>query len=484
MSVDEPYATPMNILWVLCDELRADALGCYGNPEPQVETPHIDALASRGVLFEQAYTSSPVCVPARTAMLTGRKPGSTGVYGNEACAEGYPGEELGDTFTELFAQAGWATVNFGKEHVPRALSPWQVHDPSGSSMADIRDDVQKTGIEVVRAPGLGNILGGRLPEGSNFSSDVLTRNACRALRQLEEPFVLRASFLQPHTPVAVPEPWASMYDHVAFDSEEAVGPGAFEKQFARFGGGYDLEEQDLREARRLYHSSVRWLDDQIGLLMEELQDRGLESNTVVVLTSDHGANLGEDGSFGKHTFAHRSHQVPLIIAAPNKLSPGQRRGDLVTTEDLAPTLLSLCGQTVPEAMEGRDLFQEQSPSHITSVIGYGAEESRAFPNKSMGLYEDKGWPQRLCIRTSRFRFDLNTRVNGRPALPEEHDMVLIDRINDPQECFNLVDDPRYEEVKESLLALALSEAEALVVPDDGAVYSSFVPPAATREIEG
>ena len=127
-------STP-NVLWIMADELRTDALSCYGNPHPAITTPHIDSLAGRGVLFERAFTSSPVCVPARHAMLSGQSPLASGVLNNEGyLPEGFTPPAM---FPETFAAAGWTTSSYGKEHLPGGRSPWQHDDHAGSGMGEI-----------------------------------------------------------------------------------------------------------------------------------------------------------------------------------------------------------------------------------------------------------------------------------------------------------------------------------------------------------
>ncbi|MGW5648163.1 sulfatase family protein [Saccharopolyspora sp. NPDC003752] len=463
-----------NVLWILCDELRADALSCYGNARPEVSTPRIDELAREGVVFDSAYSAAPVCVPARVAMLTGRNPGDTGIYGNEAQVPGHPVPDALVTFPELLADAGWATHTYGKEHIPPALTPWQRHDPAGSSMPDLMRDVQRVGADILSTPEVGHLVGSVLPEHAEFSANAVARNAVRALDELGDgPFLLRASFLQPHTPVVVPEPWACRYRDVPFGAPADGTISLFEREFGRINGGTEMSDDELATARRLYYGAVAWLDEQVGALLDALTARGLRESTVVVLTSDHGAYLGEDGGFGKHTFAPHSHRVPLIVSCPELLPGGQRRGDLASSEDLARTVLGLCG-VEPAGMRGRDLFRDPAPDHIVSVIGYGAPESRAFPNLAAGLWRDSsGWPQRLCVRTNRYRLDLNIRIDGAPPAEGERDVFLADRTTDPGERINLADDPAYQSVRDQLLAHALAAADNLVVPDAKRIYTAF-----------
>lgn len=480
MSAATASATPLNVLWILCDELRADALGCYGNAQPEVVTPHIDQLAAEGVIFDNAYTASPICVPARAAMFTGQNPTTTGIYGNEAQAPGYPVPPGLIAFTQMLAEAGWVTHSYGKEHVPAALQPWQYSDES-RSMQELMTDARRVNAEVLRTPAIGHVVGARLPEGAAFSAEAVTRNTVAAIAELPAPFLVRASYLQPHTPVVVPEPWASQYAGVPFGGTVEGRLSELEQEFGRVNAGAQMDDEDLAKARELYYGAVAWLDGQVGQLLGELERRGLGDSTVVVLTADHGAYLGEDGAFGKHTFAPQSHRVPLIIRCPSRVPGGQRRGDLASSEDLAATVLGLCGVRPPTTIDSRDLFADNAPDHIVSVIGYGGPSSLAFPLLGVGTFGSHGWPQRLCVRSHRYRLDLNIRVDGRPADERERDLFLVDRLNDPAERWNLADDPRYAGVLDGLIVIALHAAESAMTPDDESVYGVFEPPEASKE---
>ncbi|MGN6405613.1 sulfatase-like hydrolase/transferase [Sinomonas sp.] len=469
-----------NVLWIMCDELRADAISAYGNAHPEIQTPNMDRLAEAGVLFESSYTASPVCVPARTSLVTGRRPDETGVWGNEA--HGDQAHAIAPdlvTFPEVLASAGWSTRDFGKEHLPPALSPWQSQDPAGSSMRELVQGVRDAGGEIIRTPGMGFAVAGTWPEDRDYPPEAITRRAIEAMSEVDEPFLVRASYLQPHTPVIVPEPWASRYEHVDFAAAPAFADGTsrFETRFAEVNGGHDMDPSDFQRAQVAYHGAVAWLDDQVGQLIGALERLGLAGSTVVVLTSDHGAHLGEDGAYGKHTFAPQSHRVPLIVVDPRRDVPGTRRADLADGTDLARTILGACGIDSPPQMGGRDLFADPAPEIILSAIGYGAAQSRAFPNRGIGTgHHGGGWPQRFCARTRRYRLDMTTRIDGRTAEPDEADLFLADSLADPLERTNLAEDPRYRPIRDWLAAAVRECADRAYQPDDHSVYETFVPP--------
>ncbi|WP_433509436.1 sulfatase family protein [Nonomuraea sp. CA-143628] len=451
-----------------CDELRADALGCYataGGLSPR--TPAVDALAAGGVVFDRCYANSPVCVPSRTAALTGLSPERTGVYHNEAASPGFPLPEGLVTFPELFAAAGYATASFGKEHIPSALTPWQLDDHTGAGMRDPLGGCDEGSL--VRTPGMRFVVGGRHPDEA-YRPEEVTRRAIAWMRQASTPFLLRASFLQPHTPVVPPRRWARAFRPDAQPGrglDRGVGESRFERRFGELNGGREMAEHDLRRAQADYLALVAWVDEQIGALLAALDELGMAEETIVVLTSDHGVHLGEGGAFGKHTFAPQSQRVPLIVRRPGHLAPA-RRGDLAQSLDLGPTLLGLAGIGAEAESGGRDLFTDPAPDHVMATIGYGGPASRAFPNRNAGTwYGGRGWPRRTCIRNRRYRLDATVRLDGRPATPDEEDVFLADSLADPGELRDLAADPGCARVRDTLLtALRAHARSAAEVPDE------------------
>lgn len=468
-----------NFLWIMADELRTDALGCYGGRDPRLQTPAIDRVARSGTLFEQCFTASPVCVPARAAMLTGQSPLRTGILDNEAYDQP---ATLSATFPELLAEAGWRTTNLGKEHLPGAAVPWQHHDEHGSHMPDVLADARAARSDIRRAPGINHVYSAPLPEGADFSSDAVTHNAITAIREARDPFLIRASYLQPHRPAVVPEPWASRYSGITFDvdAEETAAANEFERQFGRVSRGSELPDSELNLALQMYYGSASWFDSQVAAIMQQLEASELLDSTVVIINTDHGAIVGDAGGFGKHTFAVASHRVPLIISIPGERQ-GRRRSDLATSEDLCATVLALAGVAAP-AMDGRDLFSDPSPSSIRSAIGYGETWSRAFPNRDAGRWTDgRGWPQRICVRRQGLRLDANARINGVRAdlRGPDADLFLADSRRDPDERRNLVYDERYADILASMLreldAVQLSLEQAPTLESRGTPRNGFAP---------
>lgn len=393
-----------------------------------------------------AYTSPPVCVPARQAMLTGQSLLASGILNNEGYVPA--GFEAPEMFPETLAQAGWNTANYGKEHLPNNRSPWQHDDHSGSGMHELLDVARTNNAEVRRSPGMGHVYPAVLPEGSANSSEVITGSTAAALQNADGSFVIRASYVQPHKPMVVAEPWASRYAHVNFTVPRSpkFSGNEFEREWGRLTRGEELTDEEIQLSLQMYYGCVSWLDDPVGEILRALKEFGQLESTIVIFTTDRGASLGEYGLVAKHTFAPESHRVPLIISWPGTLPEGERRADLTVSEGIAATALGLVQVPAPATNKACDLFRDPAPQTVLSAIGYGESSSRAFPARDAGGWSDgAGWPQRVCIRSVRYRLDLNTRSAGRPIGEREQDLFLAVSLNDPYERVNFANNPRYRE---------------------------------------
>ncbi len=456
-----------NILWIFCDELRYDALSCHGNPWVNVATPNIDRIAEAGVRFERFYVDSPVCVASRYAQLTGRTPGSTGVYHNDAVtlAEAIVSAP---PFPQAFVDAGYTVADFGKAHVPTGLDAFPRSDPEGSDMLPAVNQIE----ERVVAP-YGGTFSATWPAGLEFTPERLTANVGRFLREQADsgPFFCRASYLQPHTPVVVPEPWSSRYDAEPWPDtiEVPAGLSTFEARYGEECGAAGMTAAQIVAIRSRYHGLVSWLDDQVGMLLDALDESGRAGDTVVVFGADHGALLGEvGGGLGKQLFTPPSQQVPLIVSRPGHLDGGVVDSSIAAGVDVAPTMLALAGLDPVGEFDGRDLLGTDAPEAIYSMIGYGNTDARALSMVGWGSYVDeRGWPQRACVRTDRFRLDRNVRIDGEPVTEADRDVFLADCVSDPHEVANVAADPSHAATRADLeRRLDAYLADAVVVSDE------------------
>ena len=437
-----------HFIYIFCDELRADALGCYGGPVP---TPHIDALAARGTLFENSFCNSPVCVASRFSILTSRYPEETGVYHNEAAYPAYPVVDGFDMFTNVLALAGYATASFGKTHLPKTtVPPFAMNDGAGGEMT--LGLVPGEAENVFKPAGsFKSVLAADYPVGKHYRPACVTEHGLAWLAEQTGPYFTRFSFLQPHTPIIVPPGYVDRVPADAFDGLiDAYPTSAFERRFAEICDIRDMGPTDAARMRRYYQALVLWVDDQVGRIVEAVERRGDAASTYIIFHADHGASRGENGFLAKQVFAPQAQRVPLIIAGPG-VPAGVRDAGLCDGLDIGPTVLARAGLAAPAGFKGVDLFvPDREKPFSFATIGYGERNSRAFPNKMQGEYATgSGWPRRACVRTGCYRLDMSVRQDGE-AIPAGDDCFLCDYADDPHERVNLADDPAYGEVLDRL----------------------------------
>ena len=439
-----------NILWIQADELRRDALGCCGGDNL---TPNIDALAAEGALFQRHFTTSPVCVPARVSELTGCYPCRTGVLENSVhynCGR-WPADLK--AFPEFFAEQGWATANFGKYHTPHHAGwteNWHLEHLSdvGHFMA-LHPPYSEEAHEVLHLGRDKNniIVGGRYPDNPRVSpTHTVTEHALEWLdsyQHIRRPFLLRVSYLAPHTPVLAPEPFYSQYreKNYAWDRPSPQlleNLPDVEKNGSELFGGTSYyaahTEEDFQHMRRSYYALVRHIDDEVGRLVERLKATGEYENTVILFTSDHGDLMGEYGQFQKTVFYDITANVPCILSGPG-VTPGVYE-NLTECVDIAPTLMNLCGLPPQPQLMGEDMFTSDKPEVLGEIFLKGRRRS---------------W-----LRTKQYSLDITTAENDVRTAPDRYDGKLIDLTADPLYHNNLYADPAAAAVREELTARLLA----------------------------
>lgn len=404
-----------NILLIVADQLRADALGCYGNTI--VRTPQIDRLAERATIFDAAYTPSPVCVPARASLLTGCEPQTNDCFEN--------GSSMPDarTFMHELGDAGYRTHGVGKMHFmpdAQALLGFQSRD-RGEEFGTVEDDdylafLAENGYGAVEAPhGLRDEMYyipqlSPVPERLHFSRWVADRSR-DFLASTDQPFLLWSSFIAPHPPFAPPSPWHRLYEPSLMPDphEPARGDGlltvydTLQRRYKYRDGGRDRRLWQLLKA--YYAASVSYLDNQVGRIVAAVEQSGRLENTLIILTADHGELLGDYGTFGKRSFLDASARIPLICAGPGFL-PGRRNAP-VSLIDIHPTFMHAAG--LQTSVEGLPL---QSPTERKEVFGQ-------YQQRAMGLY---------AVITEQWKY-----VWSAPDRRE----YLVDRVHDPSETTNI-----------------------------------------------
>jgi choline-sulfatase len=424
----------------MTDEHRPDSLRCYGSK--WAYSPNLDRIAESGVLFESAYTPSPVCVPARCAVLTGNYGSTTGVLHNQAKLPART-----QFLTWSFEQAGYQTASFGKKHYffPGAR---QAFDTELGSATDKVVDAEAYGpgydpakYDAVQYPASPTrfirhrwILAGKFP--APISETAEDKNVSLAQRWLEQrdpdrPFLLRLSLNAPHTPVVVPEQFLRWIDPkridlpVASEAEVAHATSRVREYLRDFSGAQQLSPADLIKARHYYYARVAFADYEIGRLLDWMRSLGLLDNTIIAMTADHGADLGDHGLLQKQSFYEQVVTVPYLISWNGLGRKGGRVRTPVNTIGLLPTVMQLAGIQCP-------------PVEARAIVGIKPALGAVFSELEFGYqkYRDSG--RQVMIRDGRFKMSLF--MTGDP------DGELYDLERDPLERANLFNSPAHLEI--------------------------------------
>jgi arylsulfatase A-like enzyme len=428
-----------NIVFLFPDQLRADFLGCYG--ADWLETPNIDSIAANGVRYRNSFSASPICVPARTALLTGMNAIRNGVTGNlHNLRADYRDAGL-RTWPELLNEAGYYTAGIGKMH----FYPWD--DRRGFQFRVICEDkrwlhVRDDYFEYLRERGLRKMHGDEFEGYHDGKGAVVSTvpwehswdrfvggEARRFIRNHgpEGPFAMMVGFPGPHCPYDPVEEFLQGIDESKIPAAAPEAPGSITKLRQgnvegnrRPWNGVDYSEfpDDVkRKVRKHYSGLVRQIDHEVGEILDALREQGLLENTVVLLASDHGDYLGDHNLIGKASFFESAIRVPLLAMGPG-IAPGQVRDEMVELRDVTPTMLSFASVEIPAWYDATPLPGQGMPGST------GRE--RIF-----GLLSD-GW------MSFDGRYKLHKYATG--------EVLLFDMEHDPQEQRSLASNPDFQNI--------------------------------------
>lgn len=455
-----------NVVVIMSDEHDPRIMGCSGHPF--VQTPSLDRLAGRGTRFANAYTPSPICVPARAAFATGMRVheirhwdnampyfGAKRGWGHVLQDHGVRVESIG----KLHYRAKEDPAGFDEEHLP-------MHVLGGYGMvwASIRNPYKP------RENGP-RMLGERIGPGEStytqYDRDVTTRAVQwlhDAAEEPEKPFVLYVGLVAPHFPFIVPQKYFDLYPPETMP-EPKLHPGTgyvrhpWVQEYADFMGSEDrfADAHERLRAFSAYFGLCTWLDDNVGQIVRAIEASPFAADTTIVYTSDHGDNLGARGVWGKSTLYEESVKVPMIVAGPDvPVSVCDTSVDLL---DLFPTILQGAGIDAGEDMThrpGRSLFElaQAEPDHERVILS----EYHAAGSNSAGFMVRKGrWKYHYYVGFAPELFDLEA---------------------DPEELHDLAGDPAYDAVRAKmhgeLLALCDPDAvDRLAKADQAALIERF-----------
>ena len=341
-----------NVLFIMSDEHNREIAGCYGNRI--VATPHIDALAARGVVFENAYCNSPICVPSRASLATGDYVHRIGYWDSAAAYDGRV-----PSWHHRVRDAGHDMVSIGKLHyrgasddngMSEVLHPIYIVDGIGDTHGLLRRDkrVREVARELATEAGRGT------SPYTRFDMEVAdaTVRWLRERRDREDgkPWVLFSSMVSPHYPLIAPDefydryagvglPWPRLYDEADRPDHPVI---AHYRETWNYDDFFDAER--LRAGLTAYYGLCSFLDFRIGRILAALEESGFAEDTLVIYTSDHGESLGNRGLWGKSVMYEESSGVPLVMAGPG-VAAGQRCATPVSLVDIYPTVVeSVCGE--------------------------------------------------------------------------------------------------------------------------------------------
>lgn len=439
-----------NVLFIAIDDLRPE-LGCYGTN--YIKSPNLDKLASSGTVFMNHFVQVPTCGASRFSMLSGMLPKTTGHLSNEAIHKyisGQPETSKPETFIHHLKRNGYYTVGIGKiSHYADGLlygytdpvgterelpHSWDelVFNPSiwgtgwnaffGYANGENRQSLNRQ----VKPYEMGNVDDHGYPDGMTAALAV---QKLKELSEKEKPFFLGVGFFKPHLPFNAPKKYWDLYDEKEIplspfpnipenvNNASLHGSGEF--------NGYKLGEEKgslsqsvsddyARKVRHAYFACVSYIDAQIGKLLDELEKSGLAENTIVVVWGDHGWHLGDQRVWGKHTIFERALKSAFIIKAPNTSSGGKIVDKVVSSVDLYPTLMELCGVEMPHNTDGKSLVPI-----IKNLL------FQTWEDASYGYFRNG-----ISLRTRRYRLTKYFRE-------QEPRIELYDHQTDPNETKNI-----------------------------------------------
>lgn len=444
-------AAPPNVLVICADDHAAYAIGAYGNT--LAHTPNIDRLAHSSLRFDRAYCNSPVCTASRQSFLTGCYPRSLGVT---RLSTPLPEEAL--TLAEILAGAGYDTASFGKMHfnsnlhhgfTERLDAPEHQHWLKDQPAEEPITRAVLPNWKPFQDPARVWLNSQCLPYGARddrMQGTWLARRAAEWLNSRgERPFFLVVSFYEPHSPFRFPVEFADRRS-----PHEFATPAVTDDDRPRIPACFaDLTDDEKRGIAAAYYTSVEFLDKNVGLVCDALEESGHAENTLVVYLGDHGYLLGQHGRFEKHCSYEEAIRAPLLIRAPGN-SPGVTSA-LVELIDVAPTILSRCELPVPAAMQGRPLDE---------ILAGQADRHRDH------VFVEYAPNEEIAVRDERYKLvyiaGLHERDDGYKtgAPPAGREIRLFDLHDDPHEVVNLADRPEQRALIDKYLAMLAGHLRA------------------------
>lgn len=476
-----------NILFIISDQHKQSFSGAYGHDI--IKTPNIDALANKGVTFENAYAPAPVCAPTRAAIVTGMYPYANGAIYHKAPVLNKKGKEVRQgsgifrstgyhegiqTIAEAFKKEGYVTASPGKMHVHGELQKdvdpdfpqgnnmgwdeintrYYTHFPGGHYEDEVGEDTYHRYRQILQYKGkegrggsqdLNPNLRTTLVEDHEDNFDmVVANNAVKFLNKRGkdgENFFLHVGFEKPHLPLTTLQEYYDMYDPNDFEFPETVNDwyGKGKYPWVQNWVHHGLPKNDPQKAKNVmaaYGACISEMDDMIGRIVASLEKNGLADNTIIIYTTDHGEHMWEHGLRGKHNMYDAAIKVPFIISYPKALPQGTRNESLVSLIDVMPTLADMIGAKVDKEVQGISLVETANTGNEIKdrvvFTEYRAGNYNAFPKQ-------KDLPSRM-MRKGNYKYIYTHGVIDQ----------LYDLEKDPNERENLVLDNNFQEILQEM----------------------------------
>jgi len=454
-----------NIIFILCDDHRADAMGVAGHP--WIETPHMDRMAAGGVYCPNAFVTTSLCSPSRASILTGLYAHNHGVTDNY-----HPVSEDLTFFPQYLQHAGYHTAFIGKWHMgdeddpQRGFDHWVAFRGQGTYWPDGHGTTRV--VPQTRYDGF-NVNGKRVPQ-KGYITDELTDYALDWIRtrKSDKPYFIYISHKGVHSDF-VPhdrhlgrykdKPWKHPKSLARRDNDDGVPVWVKNQRNSRHGAEfmYNLEKFDLEAYYKRYCEALLAVDDNVGRVLDFLKQRGELDDTLVVYMGDNGFLFGEHGLIDKRNAYEESIRVPLLLHYPKRFEAGARVEQVVTNIDIAPTLLEAAGLGTPQQMDGQSFYG--------LLCGRDVKWRDALLYEYFWEWNYPHTPTVHAIRTSKYKY---IRYHGVWDIDELYDME-----NDRDEMHNLALDPKHAETVKRLKTrmfemLAESGGDSLkLLPDRG-----------------
>ena len=445
-----------NIVWIMTDEQRCDSLGCYGSS--WAKTPTIDSLAKRGTMFSTAITAAPVCIPARTSILSAKTPARTGVWQNSENPRRQPGTT---GLISAFAGRGYRCASFGKQHYQ--LDERAFEHEEQLVLSDLVDytrfapgfDEEAAGVIKFDGP-TAWILGGTFPGDAALAPEsVVVDRAISWLDSLDgtSPYFLRVSYNGPHTPVVPPAPFDTMIppESIVYPPEceprLEPAPKWLDSLVDEYSGSDRLDPRNIPRMRSYYYGYSAFLDAVTARLMERIDI----DNTVIFYTSDHGTHIGDHGLVQKQTFFEPVVNVPCFVSWPGHIPAELRIDTPVETRHLLPAIARL---TCVDGGDENSGFPDGSGNGILDALSTGQEPPRRPVLSEFTLNPRHIRTQHRLVMARLESMKLVLDSDGEPENPWLFDLEL-----DPFETVNVYGKSKYSNQQRALEEFVASELD-------------------------